>query len=295
MRAIVFGGAGFLGSHLTDALTDAGYETVIYDRIHSPYARPRQEVIVGDILDRKKVERSVRDCDIVFNFAAIADIEEASENPVEAVQYNILGNTIILDACRKTSVKRFVFASSIYVYSREGSIYRSTKQACEQIIENYNELYGLEYTILRYGSLYGPRSTDKNAIHNFIKQAIVDRTINRHGDGEEIREYIHVLDAARGTVEILDEAYINQHVIITGYQKMRVKDVLIMIREIMEGPIDLKFLPPNESYHYEVTPYNFAPRIGKRLVLKDYLDLGQGILDMIHRLYDDHIKNRAAA
>lgn len=285
MKAIVFGGAGFLGSHVADALTDAGYEIAIFDIKNSPWFRPGQRMIIGDILDENQVNSAVESADVVYNFAGIADIDEASLHPIESVKYNILGNTIILEACRKAKVKRYVFASSIYVYSKEGSVYRSTKQACELLIENYKELCGLSYTILRYGSLYGPRADDRNAIHSFIHQALTNGKIRRFGDGEELREYIHVQDAARGSVDILDEEFANQHVIITGFQQMRVRDVLFMIREILEQKIEIEFLPPNENYHYEITPYSFAPRVGRRLTCRSYLDLGQGILDMVYALY----------
>lgn len=285
MKAIVFGGAGFLGSHVADALTDAGYETVIFDIKKSLWLRPNQRMVIGDILDENQVNVTVEGADVVYNFAGIADIDEASLRPIESVKYNILGNTIILEACRNAQVKRYVFASSIYVYSKEGSIYRSTKQACELIIENYQDICGLSYTILRYGSLYGPRADDRNAIHSFINQALKNGKIQRYGDGDELREYIHVHDAARGSVDILDDEFVNQHVIITGYQQMRVRDVLFMIREMLEQKIDIEFLPPNENYHYEITPYSFAPRVGRRLTCRSYLDLGQGILDMVYALY----------
>lgn len=285
MKAIVFGGSGFLGSHVADALSDVGHKVVVYDLKPSPYLRPTQQMIVGDIMDEKAVEDAVQGCDAVYNFAGIADLEEASKRPLDSIRFNILGNAVILEACRKAAIKRFVFASSLYVYSKSGSFYRSTKQACELLIENYGQVYGMPYTILRYGSLYGPRSDEKNAIYRFIKQALTEGKIERHGDGDELREYIHVLDAARGSVEILTEEFVNQHVILTGQQQIRIKDFLMMIREMLDNKVELKFLPTSESYHYEITPYSFAPRIGKRLTSKTYLDLGQGILDCIYSIY----------
>jgi UDP-glucose 4-epimerase len=285
MKVIVFGGSGFLGSHVADALTDAGYKVVIFDCKESPYLRSGQEMIVGDILDEKLVEKVIKECEIVYNFSGIADLDEAAQKPLESVKTNILGNAIILEACRKVKVKRFVFASTLYVYSKTGSFYRSTKQACELLIENYNEVFEMPYTVLRYGSLYGPRADENNAIYRFIKQALTEGKITRYGDGEELREYIHVFDAARGSVEILSEEFINQHVIVTGHQQMRIKDLLMMIKEMLNNEIEIEFLPSTENHHYEITPYSFAPKIGKRLTSKTYLDLGQGILDSIYKLY----------
>jgi len=288
MNIVVFGGSGFLGSYVADALTDSGYDVTIYDLKPSQYLRNTQRVIVGDILDQAGVEKAVRGCDIVYNFAGIADIAEASDKPLESVKFNILGNSIILEACRKAGVKRFVFASSLYVYSKAGSFYRSTKQACELLIENYHEVFGLSYTILRYGSLYGPRAFKGNFIHEILTQALTEGKITRKGDGEELRDYIHVKDAARGSVEILSDEFANQHVILVGQQQMRIKDLLFMVKEMFDNKIEVEYLPPTNSYHYEITPYSFAPKIGKRLMSKTYLDLGQGILDCIYDIYKTH-------
>jgi len=287
MKIIVFGGSGFLGSHVADALTDAGYDVTIYDIRPSPYLRNTQKGIIGDILDSSKVEEAVKNSDVVYNFAGLADINDASQRPLESVKYNILGNSIILEACCKAQVKRFVFASTLYVYSKAGSFYRSTKQACELLIENYHEIFGLPYTILRYGSLYGPRADDKNFIHRVIKQALTEGKIVREGDGEEIREYIHVLDAAKGSVDILSEEFVNQHVILTGQQQMKIKDLLIMINEMLDNKIKIEFLPAGKNHNYEITPYSFEPKVGKRLTSRTYLDLGQGILDNISAIYRD--------
>ncbi len=288
MKAIVFGGSGFLGSHVADALTNAGYDVAIFDIRASPYLREGQEMKRGSILDREAVKKAVTGCDIAYSFAGIADIEKANEKPVETVEINILGNTIILDACRQCNIKRFVFASSMYVYSSMGAFYRSSKQACELIIENFNESYGLPYTILRYGSLYGPRSDESNWIYRILKQAVVEGKITRYGDGEELREYIHVMDAARYSVEILSDEFKNEYVILTGNHQMKIRDLMLMIREMTGNAIDLEFLPADSVLHYEITPYSFRPKIAKKYTGKYHLDIGQGMLTMLEEIYQQN-------
>ncbi|MHB8104021.1 MAG: NAD-dependent epimerase/dehydratase family protein [Dehalococcoidales bacterium] len=285
MKAIVFGGSGFLGSHVADALTNAGYETTIFDIKESPYLQKGQKMVAGNILNAETVNKAVKGNDVVYNFAGMADIEEAHEKPLETVQTNVLGNTIILEACRQHRVKKFVFASTVYVYSGAGSFYRSSKQACELIIENYREVYGLPYTILRYGSLYGPRAGETNWVYKTLKQAVAKGKITRYGDGEEVREYIHVEDAARCSVMILAKEYENQSVIITGHQATRVKDIMIMIKEILGNKIKLEFLPTDSNLHYEMTPYSFNPKLARRFVSNTYLDLGQGLLQCLEEIY----------
>ncbi|MBF0489182.1 MAG: NAD(P)-dependent oxidoreductase [Candidatus Omnitrophica bacterium] len=284
-KIVVFGGAGFLGSHVKDVLSKEGHRVIIYDLIKPSSFLKNQKIVIGDILDEKKVFDTVKDCDIVYHFAGVADIEDACRNPLESIKKNILGTAIVLEACRKAKVKRFIFASSLYVYSKSGSFYRSAKQSCELLIENYHESYGLNYTILRYGSLYGPRAGKGNFLHSVLYKALEDGLIEREGDGEEIREYIHVTDAARCSVEILVPEFKNQCVMISGTQQIKIKDLLLMIKEILGNKVRIKYLPVKSKSHYEITPYSFSPRLAKKFVSKTYVDLGQGILSCLEEAY----------
>ena len=106
----------------------------------------------------------------------------------------------------------------------------------------------------------------------------------RLGDGEEIREYIHVKDAARLSIEALNEKYKNEHLIITGNQQIKLKNLLIMIKEIFRGEIEIEFNQADELYHYEITPYNYKPQVAKKITPDTYYDLGQGLMDQIYDL-----------
>ena len=291
MKAIVFGGSGFLGSHVADELSERGYEVVIYDRQSSSYLRDNQEMVVGDILDHEKVVEYVKGCDYVYSFAGIAGISDARRYPVQAIETNVLGTTNIIDACRLHKVKRFLFASTIYVYSDLAPFYRSSKQACELIIEDYQRVYGLDYTILRYGSLYGRRANHFNYINKIVQQAVEEGKIVRKGTGEEIRSYIHVKDAAKCSVDILSDEFKNQYVMLTGNQSIKINDLLNMIREMLHGEISVEYSGEPEEGHYEITPYSFRPRVAKKIVAGSYYDLGQGILDVIYEVYSRSDKN----
>ena len=287
-RVVVFGGSGFLGSHVSDYLTDSGYSVLIYDLNKSKYLKQNQEMVIGDILDKELIQSTIKGCKYVFHFAAVADIKEAQENPVKTVEVNILSTAYILDACRKHNVSRFLFGSTIYVYSNYGSFYRSSKQACELIIENYHDIYNIDYTILRYGSLYGPRANKFNLINKVITQALKDKKITREGNGQELREYIHVKDAAKASVKMLDDGYSNSNIMITGIQAMRIRDFFVMVNEIFENKIEIEYLDSKElDKHYNITPYTFKPKVATRYQLKNYHDLGQGVLDQIHEIYEN--------
>lgn len=273
-----------MGSHVADRLTRHGHEVTVFDLIESPYLVPGQTMVTGDILDFDRVADTVRGAEYVYHFAGIADIAEAAENPVKTIQANVMGTTYVLEACRLANIKRFVFSSSIYVYSEKGSFYRCSKQACEKIVQNYQTEFGLPFTIMRFGSLYGPRANRFNIIRIYIEQALREKRIFRQGDGEEQREYIHALDAAESCVSVLSDDFVNEFVIVTGQQSMRVKDLLNMIREIMNGEIELEFGEGEMNNHYTFTPYSFRPEKALKLVMDTYHDLGTGLLDMFYEI-----------
>lgn len=286
MRIIVTGGTGFLGSHVADVLSEQGHDVTIFDIRTSPYLRSDQRMVVGDILDQEKLDTLVSGQDVVYHFAGIADIDECSTRPADTAQYNILGTVKLLEAARKARVKRFVFASSSYVYSDAGYFYSSSKQACESFIENYQQLYGMEYTCLRYGSLYGERADERNSIYRLIKQALKEGKIVYHGTGEEIREYIHARDAARISADILRPEFANQHITLTGMEKMRYKDLLEMIKEMLGNKVEIEIRPSTRKAHYKITPYNFTPKLGKKMTTNPHIDMGQGLLRCMTEIYE---------
>lgn len=286
MKVLVTGGAGFLGSHVADALTESEHEVTVFDIRESPYISDGQKMVVGDLLDEETLNHVVSDQEAVYHFAGIADIDECATRPVDTAKYNILGTVQLLEACRKVDIGRFVFASSAYVYSDSGSFYRVSKQACEAFIENYQQLYGMKFTCIRYGSLYGDRADSRNSIHNLITQAIAKGKITYRGTGDELREYIHVKDAAQISAAILDPEYENQHLIITGLEKMRYGDLLDMIREMLNNEVEIEILPSERKAHYRITPYNFSPKLGKKIVNNPHIDMGQGLLQCMAEVYE---------
>ena len=287
MKITVFGGSGFLGSHICDKLSEAGHEVTIVDLNPSPWLKDNQKMIVGSILDEAVLDKAVEGADIVCNYAGIADIGEANSRPVDTARLNVVGNVMALEACRKYGIKRYIFASSLYVYGKSGGFYRCSKQASEISLETYQAMHNLPYTILRYGSLYGPRADNRNAIHRFVHEAMTSGTITYYGAPTALREYVHVDDAATATLEVLDESFANQNIIVTGNQPMRVGDLFKMIGEMLGKDIEIRYQNDPNSGHYQITPYSFMPKVGRKLVPPLTVDLGQGILRVMEAEHRD--------
>jgi UDP-glucose 4-epimerase len=288
--ACVIGGGGFVGSHVADQLQVAGYAVRVYDRVPSKWLRAGQQMIVGDILDLPALETAVADCEVVYNFAALADLNEALDKPRQTVSVNVMGTVNALEASRLAKVKRFVYASTVYVYSREGGFYRCSKQAAESYVEEYQRAFGLDFTILRYGSLYGPRADASNGLYLIVRKALEEGRISYAGDAESVREYIHVEDAARTSVVALGDEFRNQSVVLTGHQPMRVIDLLKMLAEIMGMGGNVDFREEKYAGHYVRTPYAYLPKPGRRYTPALHVDLGQGLLQLIDDVRAEGVK-----
>ncbi len=283
-KVLVIGGSGFLGSHVADCLSTNKYKVVIFDKIKSKYLKKNQKMIIGDALSEKDLRNSIKDNDYVYNFSGISDIDEVKKNPVESIKQNILSNTIILEQCKRFNVKRYIYGSSIYVHSNSGNFYKSTKLANESIIESFQEVYGLRFTILRYGSLYGLRSDNRNGIYRFISQAINNNKMSFNGKSDALREFIHVLDAASMSVKILNNEFINKHIILTGNHSIKIDDLLTMIKNILNKNKMKVVYKSSKNSHYHLTPYNYNPKFGIKLTSNPSVDLGQGLIEIMDQI-----------
>jgi UDP-glucose 4-epimerase len=215
MKVLVTGGAGFIGSHVVDALVAAGHEPRIFDVISSPWHDPAEfDTYIGDLTDPEAVKLAARDCDAIAHLGAIADVNHVAADPAYAERVNAGGTANVLEAARANSVMRVVYASTIWVYDGcnaasvdEDSLlglprhpYTAQKIAGETYCTSYAELYDVDYTILRFGIPYGPRARPAAVIPQFFKSALAGRPLTIAGGGKQSRRFTYVGDIARGVV-----------------------------------------------------------------------------------------------
>lgn len=293
MRVIVFGGSGFLGQYLVNELKNRAYDVTVAD-INPLTSSNENQYINCDILDREKVLSifTKNSYDIVYNLAGFANLENANRNPYLTINQNVIGNINVLDGAVLSKCSRYVYASSAYAMSNKGSFYGISKLASEKVIEEYHKKQNINFTILRYGSVYSELPFNNNYIYSIVEEAIKTGIIIHGGDGQEIREYIHASDAAKLSVDVIEsDSYLNQHIILTGIEKMRRIELFQLIQEILNNGLEIKI--NNEGYHdhYKYTPYSFSPLTSKKLLPNPHIDMGQGILECIKNVYTNNLKD----
>lgn len=254
MKCIVTGGSGFIGSHVVDKLLGAGYEVAVIDHRVKPH-RDDVEFLDVDIIDFASVLEATQNCDYIFHLAAVSNVNHAFKNPVYTVALNTLGTANLLEAARKNEATRIIFASTVWVYTGckdenvdenspfympgAGHIYSSTKIASEFYIHDYQELYDVPFTILRYGIPYGPRMRDELLIPIFLKKAFNGEPLTISGDGSQYRNFIYVEDLAEANVLALSEKAKNETFNLEGMRKVTVKEVAETIKKLVGNSVQI--------------------------------------------------------
>jgi UDP-glucose 4-epimerase len=220
VRALVTGGAGFIGSHLVDALVADGARVVVLDDLStgSPAnVPPEADLVEGDVADPRAVETLVHGHDVVFHLAARGSVQRSVERPLDTDRTNVAGTLNVLCAAHAVGVRRFVLSSSSSVYGGAGegptgedsalrprSPYAVSKLAGEQYARVFTELHGLETVSLRYFNVFGPRQRADTAyaavVPRFIDALSNGRSPQIYGDGRQSRDFTFVTDAVQANL-----------------------------------------------------------------------------------------------
>lgn len=273
MKIGIIGGHGFLGLALSSLFEQEKINYQLFDIKKNSF---HPSSIIGDILKPKSLEKFIKDKDYIYNFAGLSDLNESLNNPNNSAQQNIIGTLNILDLCKKFKIKKYIHASTVYVSGNKGSFYRCSKKAAEDYINEYYKHYNLKYSIIRFGSIYGPGSDLKNGLFRIINSAIKKKIITYEGNKENIREYIHIDDAANACFLTINKKFDNKILVASGLNPIKIQDLANMISEII-GVKKIKFKNKIELGHYKFSPYNVENSSVEKIILPTYVDLGQGI------------------
>ena len=282
-KILILGSSGFLGSHLVKFLLKNN-EVVQFDMNPPPQKIADSEFIKGSILDKTLVTSAMKDVDIVYHFAAMTDIDIVNESPAQAIEVNIAGTSNVLEACVQERIERFIFSSSVYVYSEFGGVYKSTKQACELLIEDYNKMHDLGYTILQLGSVYGPGAKQINLISRLINEALSFKEIHHCGTGEEVRQYIYVEDVVQAAATSIDNNYKNKKIILLGNERITISELMDKIIFHTDSNIQKVFHDDQYGVHYKLSPFHTNPDGAVSLKIEIPVSINSGLKKTINAI-----------
>jgi UDP-glucuronate 4-epimerase len=271
MKIAITGVAGFIGSHLAEALLSRGDKVVGFDNFDDFYHRSIKEsnlagfidnanfeMIEGDIRNTDDLDKVfANDIDFMVHLAAKAGVRPSIENPVLYQDVNINGTINLLEAMKKHNCKQLVFASSSSVYGNNKKVpfaeadpvdhpispYAATKKACELIAHTYHHLYNMDITALRFFTVYGPRQRPDLAIHKFARLMSEGKKITMFGDGTTSRDYTYIDDIIQGVLAAIDKCK-GYHIYNLGESEpVILKDLISCISRHMDIKPEIERLP----------------------------------------------------
>ena len=278
VKALITGGAGFIGSHLAESLLDQGYEVFVLDdlstgahrNVEPLRDRPGFHLVVDSVLSPSVVSELVYKCDVVYHLAAAVGVRLIVEQPVHTMVTNLQGTTTVLEYCNKYD-KRVLIASSSEVYGdhREEQpleesdrrvygpvterrwLYADSKAMDEFLALGFHQERGLDCVIARFFNTVGPRQSGQYGmvIPRFVERAVAGAPLEVHGDGMQTRSFCHVADTVRATVGLMEARDVSGEIFNVGSsERVRILDLARRVLDLTGSPSELVFVPHSEVY-----------------------------------------------
>jgi len=304
MKALVTGGAGFIGSHIVDRLLQDGHEVIVLDDLSTGHREnlaenEKLEIVEGDIRDFNTVNECMQGVDWVFHKAAVASVPKTVNDPIGSSAVNYQGTLHVLEAARQNKAKRVVFASSAALYGDEPTLpkletmlpvtlspYAVDKLASEYACGMYSRLYGLETVSLRYFNVYGPRqdpsSPYSGVISIFADMLSQASTPTIYGDGEQTRDFVYVSDVVEANMRAATkEPAAGQVINIATGNKITLNELLNTFCEIKQMEFNAEYQDPRQGDIKE--SYANVSKAASILEWSSTIVLNQGLRELIEQ------------
>ncbi|MBO3275272.1 NAD-dependent epimerase/dehydratase family protein [Pseudomonas schmalbachii] len=270
---LITGGAGFIGSHLADALLAQGFKVRVLDNLSTGKREnlpAAVELLEGDVADAARLREAVKGCQAVAHLAAVASVQASVDDPVATHQSNFIGTLNLCEAMREEGIQRVLFASSAAVYGQNGqgaaidedtpkaplTPYASDKLSSEHYLDFYRRQHGLEPAIFRFFNVYGPRqdpsSPYSGVISIFTQRAQNGLPITVFGDGEQTRDFIYVGDLVKLLVQALTASQVADGAVNVGLNRTTsLNQLLASVSELLGGlpPVTYADARPGDIRH----------------------------------------------
>ena len=306
-RILVTGGAGFIGSHLVDALLGKGHKVRVLDNLSTgkvsnlPVGNANLELIEGDVADSAVVAQAVRDCGAVVHLAAVASVQASVDDPVSTHQANFVGTLNVCESMKKAGIKRVVFASSAAIYGNNGegtaidedtpksplTPYASDKLSSEYYLDFYRREHGLEPVILRFFNIFGPRqdpsSPYSGVISIFSERAIKRQPLSIFGDGEQTRDFVFVKDLVSILVQALETSAPQPGAVNVGLSRATsLNDLIKALGDATGSPLTVTYQAQRQGDIRHSRANN--ARLLERFSLPAPTSIGDGLTELLRSL-----------
>tara|TARA_Y100000361_G_scaffold9552_2_gene7693 strand:- start:4202 stop:5095 length:894 start_codon:yes stop_codon:yes gene_type:complete len=291
----VFGSSGFIGSNTIQGLIDQGHSVLGCD-IKEPWKPERfsdHDFLKCDVTNYGELQSLMSDYrpHFVYNFSAVIRPVECELKSLNSCDVNIRGLYNMLECCKNRSeLKRFIFPSTVHIYQSDSlseddpvdlksipHLYPATKLMGEQLIKSYNLLFGIPYTIFRYGVAYGIGGHDDGVVATFIENNLKSKTSTLRGNNK--RSFLNIKDHVRANILALSNEAKNQTFNLDGGEKISMRDLVLMIEEISKNKSKIKVLPARKNDYEGVDVCN--EKIKKKLGWEQSISLREGISELI--------------
>jgi nucleoside-diphosphate-sugar epimerase len=316
---LVTGAAGFIGARTSEILIQDGHTVVGVDNLNDAYdprmkeyrlrklqALPGFDFVRDDISDRGILDRQSsildRKFDAVINLAARAGVRYSVENPWIFVETNVIGTLNMLELCRQSGTKKFIFASTSSIYGADPPYptpesassseplqpYAASKKGAEALCHSYHYLYDLDVSVLRFFTVYGPAGRPDLALFRFVQWISEGRPVRVYGDGEQSRGFTYIDDIARGIILSLQP--VGYEIInLGGHEVITINALIKLIEELMGKKADVQHGPPNLADMFT----NWAD-VGKARSLLGW-EPRVGLREGVRKLIDWYVAERSWA
>ena len=300
-RIVVTGGAGFIGSHLSEQLVNQGHEVVVIDTLLRGNKIPKDifrnlEFHQVDVCDGDSVVQLTKGADIIFHFAAILGVDIVADNPIETMETEVNGMQSVAHAAVTNQVERIVYASTSGVYGHLAL----EKSVDEEILvdprtsyamaKRYNEIYlaslfeekGIHSTAIRFFNVYGLRQDNRMVIPRFFEQAMNNDPITVYGTGEQTRDFTNVHDAVKASIMLSQKVNGFEIFNVANERESTIGELAEVVKSMTKSESEIKFIDaPSKRYDYEVgRRYGSSAKLEKYIGYKPNTNLQEGLEDV---------------
>ncbi len=269
MKILVTGGAGFIGSHLVEALSEEN-DVIVFDNLlrGSKLSLNNNITLVNDnIKNLEGLINASKNCDVVYHLAAFLGVDEVAKNPIETMETESIGTFNVIQACIKNNIKKIIYASTSGIYGKVDidkavkEDFKVSPSSSYAIAKRYNEIYlksifsehNIENFSLRYFNIYGPRQDTRMVIPRFFNQSINGDEILVYGDGLQTRDFTYVDDTIQATIEIGNKCKGSEIINITKGEDITIFALAEKIIKLTKSSSKIKLIPnPSFRKDYEV-------------------------------------------